>query len=88
MQDPILFCLAADLGSKVVGEWPKDGWVKGWRQIDSSQVLESFAGYNEASELTRGIWSIFRLLQRGISCGDEGSITSAEETIESGPRVL
>ena len=44
-QDPILFCLAADLGSKVVGEWPKDGWVKGWRQIDSSQVLDSSAGY-------------------------------------------
>ncbi|KAH8077913.1 Cullin binding-domain-containing protein [Filobasidium floriforme] len=40
--DPILFCLAADLGSKTVGEWPKDGWVKGWRTIDAS--VESLAG--------------------------------------------
>ena len=36
LKDPILFCLAADLGSKTVGEWPKDGWVKGWRTIDAS----------------------------------------------------
>jgi hypothetical protein len=32
-QDPVLFCLAADLDSKTVGEWAKDPWIKGWRAI-------------------------------------------------------
>jgi DCN1-like protein 1/2 len=33
--DVVLFCLAADLGSKATGEWEKDPFVKGWLSIDS-----------------------------------------------------
>lgn len=29
-QDPVLFCLAADLGSKSTGEWEKAPFVSGW----------------------------------------------------------
>ncbi|TXT15898.1 hypothetical protein VHUM_00401 [Vanrija humicola] len=32
--DPVLFCLAADLGSKVTGEWEREPFIKGWISID------------------------------------------------------
>lgn len=34
--DIVLFCLAADLGSKAVGEFEKEPFVQGWREIDPS----------------------------------------------------
>lgn len=33
--DVVLFCLAADLGSKAVGEFEKEAFVQGWMNIDS-----------------------------------------------------
>jgi hypothetical protein len=32
-QDPVLFCLAADLGSKTTGEWEKAPFVSGWSSM-------------------------------------------------------
>lgn len=32
--DSVLFCLAADLGSKATGEWEKEPFVSGWMAID------------------------------------------------------
>jgi len=36
--DSVLFCLAADLGSKATGEWEKGPFVQGWLDIDSGYV--------------------------------------------------
>lgn len=33
--DSVLFCLAADLGSKALGEFAKEPFVSGWLEIDS-----------------------------------------------------
>ncbi|GFZ49073.1 Defective in cullin neddylation protein 1 [Saitozyma sp. JCM 24511] len=42
--DPVLFCLAADLGSKSTGEWEKAPFVSGWSampgEIDSIQGMK------------------------------------------------
>jgi hypothetical protein len=32
-QDLVMFCLATDLGSKSLGEWSRDEWIKGWKSI-------------------------------------------------------
>ncbi|WWD08085.1 hypothetical protein V865_006195 [Kwoniella europaea PYCC6329] len=44
--DPVLFCLAADLGSKVTGEWEKEPFVKGIASypgnIDSLSSLKNY----------------------------------------------
>lgn len=32
-QDPVLFCLAADLGSKATGEFEKQPFVQGWLKM-------------------------------------------------------
>lgn len=36
--DSVLFCLAADLGSKALGEFAKEPFVSGWLTIDPSCV--------------------------------------------------
>lgn len=36
--DAVLFCLAADLGSKALGEFAKEPFVSGWLAIDSRCV--------------------------------------------------
>lgn len=33
-----MFCLATDLGSKSLGEWPRDEWIKGWKAISPKSV--------------------------------------------------
>ena len=34
----MLFCLAADLGSKATGEWEKAEWVSGWAAMPGKYV--------------------------------------------------
>ncbi|ORX33517.1 Cullin binding-domain-containing protein [Kockovaella imperatae] len=40
--DSVLFCLAADLGSKVTGEWEKGPWVSGWSSMPGN--IDSIEG--------------------------------------------
>ncbi|GHJ90298.1 hypothetical protein NliqN6_6700 [Naganishia liquefaciens] len=43
--DLVMFCLATDLGSKNLGEWPRDEWIKGWKaispQVDSIESMKA-----------------------------------------------
>lgn len=34
-----MFCLATDLGSKSLGEWPREEWIKGWKSISPKWVI-------------------------------------------------